>query len=419
MPSQKKSSVDAFGVFQEVLGKAPTGVREMTLVFGERTMGENTQIVSVLQDETVIYPLTELWRPGLKRAIACYVLIQERDDGQRRGFAMPREMRDAIRRGEILPPTNSIKVVEFRKGDDGKLFGFAANGKRVIVPEGSGVKITDEEIQNDTPVAVMVTEKMSAFLARARVKNEVVEILTGQSEQSVTALTRVIEAVGAGLESLHATLVFVGDRYYDAAMELGVDKMATRKQIKATHRNLSREFHPDKRLANERKLLRGKPVSEERRAEITHEFQVIQASYERLLLLRAREDAANRYAQAGADALGKRLVEDTYTGMEVLGYLQTAREAKSENGNSEELVASGLAAIGYPDVGADASLSREVAVTLAGWLVKTRTEAAKDKAKDKKPATPRAETAQSEAAPAKKAAAKAPAKAKEPASTAK
>lgn len=377
------SGVDSMDVFREMLsGGAPTGMREMDLVFAVREIAGGNQIVSILDDGTIIYPLTERWRPGLSRRIPCYVLIQERD-GQRRGFAMPREMRDALRHGEVLPPRNSVKVLEFRAGDDGRPFGFASNGKRVIVPKESGVKITSGELESRTPVAVLVEERMSAFVARARVKDEALDSLTRRSEQSVTALTHVTEAAGADMEAF-STMVFVGDGYYDAVAELGVDKNATRDQIKAAYRNLSREYHPDKRLTNEKRLLGGRPVSDERKEEITHEFQVIQESYNRLMLLRVREEAAKRWSQAGVNALGKNLA--SMTGGEVLGFLQTKKEQGSENGDGVEIVRRGLVGVGYPGVDTDTTLSSNLAAVLAGCLVEQRAEAADDKKKDKSPA---------------------------------
>lgn len=383
---------DALSVFRDISGTAPTGLQEMTLVFGEREIGGRKQVVSVKEDDgTIIFPLTERWTPSRARMIACYVIIpkQERKDGTRIGFAMPRETRDAMRYGELRPPTNAIKEVVFRRGRDGEVFGFAANGKRVIVPPGSGVKITDEELEvteydreanarkvvkEGVLVPVMVSEKMSAFVVGARVKPELIAALTGGAVGATDALVRRADAAGTLLAADQYWVVVDGE-YRDAVAELGVEKDTPLQEIADAYKQLARELHPDTRLAAARKLLQGREPSKARKDEINHEFRVVKAAFECLKLLRKREEASRRYQQAGANALPLAALAqlgqgENMEGIEVLGHVRSDAEELGFNGNAEELVVEGLRAIGYPDLTADVQLSREAALTLAGWLVK-------------------------------------------------
>ena len=358
--SKKHQGIDPRGVFEQMLKGDfdPTKVEAIDLVFGHREFKGQKRILSVIDlgggDKADTYPLVCRFKPTLGRTIPSFVFFRKKDVPRRSGgiqkritgFAMPRNLRDAQRRGEWAGIGNNLLELKFEPSRDekGGWIATGPNGKIVILPKDSGVEPEVGKVET-----YMVSEHMGHFIAHCKVEKAAQEDKK-KLDADVKEMALVLQA-----ETVDTYGFVIGGRLYDACEIMDLPATATEKEVRARHRQLAANEHPDKKANEYRKLTGSEPIAADRQ-DWNFEFQLIERAYQRMMIIRKRIAMSQRFFRLGKEAKPELSVQ--------LAVYELAKIA----GHNTNFLKKVFNRVGYPGVLAETQVSRPIAWVVLGAI---------------------------------------------------
>lgn len=384
---EKKTKKNAGGVnpervLEEMLGGEFDAKRVTVeaLTFGIRPIrtkgGDVEQVVSVLPlgggKSRDVFPILYRFRPLAKgpREIRCYVFPREVPERRKGrvverggepvmkliGHAIPIDLIGAARDGVWLPLGNThIRVTFWEKESErekGKkeYLALGPNGK-IVIAVGFVPPVNKE-------VTVQVVEKANRFDARCIVPGDLeasVNDTEADRDAKSTALAVQAETIGAVVRAADDYMILVGNRAYDACQIIGLSVVATEAEIRKAYKELAATNHPDAKIRECREFTGSEPTADDKQ-EWNFSFSLIERSYKRMLLIRARAKAERKYGRAGRKA-------DSEMPAQITVKLLAGRVKRTHT-----IIRRAFKDVGYDGVRNDTVVDREIAWVVVGYL---------------------------------------------------